>query len=483
MSASIDEHTVEVEDDYSWPAANKYFIPQIMHNRTAWDLIRNDAYFEDLTTIPQLIQLLDLTTDSLELRDLDVRETDALEAREMAALPRGSQRIVFIDQRRRYSSQSTHINISISRGSWMKLLRQFDIPPTAVELLHENNGGSFQHVSYCHDNPQHPCLTPFARNERACAYHLCFKLCVWTLEHFIYWRYDFHSGTAFIMVAGTSNREQIRRLISQFRGQGSVEPFAVFHAIACAWAAEVESDRWKLDFSTLEFESLTGVSPLLFYGVDPLPKEKLRLRTDMAAMQDSLRCIHRASAHTGKLFEFLKGSLWRFREITRSPRHGSKEWDGEENEDLPPRYYHQQLSDALDQRISQQHSQTDQIGVLLSRVEMQWSVVNALLAHHSNDLNVDMARDARTESVLMRRIAFVTIVFLPATFMATFFSMGFFQVGDGDGGLHVSPWIWLYVACTAPLTVLMAARYLPAPMSPVSVWKNFEAWTRRHKVH
>jgi hypothetical protein len=65
-------------------------------------------------------------------------------------------------------------------------------------------------------------------------------------------------------------------------------------------------------------------------------------------------------------------------------------------------------------------------------------VVNALLAHHNNDLNVDMARDARSDSVLMRRIALVTMVFLTATSMATFFSMGFFQIQDGDGSLHVS---------------------------------------------
>jgi hypothetical protein len=121
----------------------------------------------------------------------------------------------------------------------------------------------------------------------------------------MYWRYDFHRGTSFVMVRGTSNQEQISQLTSQSDGQQNCDIFAVLYTIACVWAAEVERDRRILEFSTLEFESLTGVSPLLFYGVNPLPVERLRLRTDMAAMQDNLKCISRASSHTGELFCFL----------------------------------------------------------------------------------------------------------------------------------------------------------------------------------
>ena len=70
---------------------------------------------------------------------------------------------------------------------------------------------------------------------------------------------------------------------------------------------------------------------------------------------------------------------------------------------------------------------------------------------------MQMARDSRNDSVLVRRIAFVTIIFLPATFMATFFSMSFFHVSDGR--LTVSKWIWLYVVCTLPLTFFLGAAY------------------------
>ena len=68
-----------------------------------------------------------------------------------------------------------------------------------------------------------------------------------------------------------------------------------------------------------------------------------------------------------------------------------------------------------------------------------------------------MAKDSRTDSILMRRIAFITIVFLPATFMATFFSMAFFHTDQE--ALLMSNWIWLYFAITVPITLLLAQQY------------------------
>lgn len=107
-------------------------------------------------------------------------------------------------------------------------------------------------------------------------------------------------------------------------------------------------------------------------------------------------------------------------------------------------------------------AQVAQVGSLHRRTQSQWEMTNALIATHTNHLNIEMARDSRTDSELMRRISFVTIVFLPATFIATFFSMGFFIVDDNGTALRVSRWIWLYFVCTMPLTALMGWQYAPA---------------------
>lgn len=56
------------------------------------------------------------------------------------------------------------------------------------------------------------------------------------------------------------------------------------------------------------------------------------------------------------------------------------------------------------------------------------------------------------KDVSMRTIAVVTMLFLPATFVATLFSASFFNFQASDGPI-VSRWIWLYVLLTAVMTV------------------------------
>jgi len=61
----------------------------------------------------------------------------------------------------------------------------------------------------------------------------------------------------------------------------------------------------------------------------------------------------------------------------------------------------------------------------------------------------------------MKAITLLTMAFLPATFVATVFSMGFFEFSsdaDGSGagvGLVVSPKLWVYFAITVPLTMFV----------------------------
>ena len=58
----------------------------------------------------------------------------------------------------------------------------------------------------------------------------------------------------------------------------------------------------------------------------------------------------------------------------------------------------------------------------------------------------------------MRRIAAVTTIFLPATFLATFFSMMFFHTDEGIV-LKVSSTIWVYFVCTAVLSLVIVLHF------------------------
>jgi Mg2+ and Co2+ transporter CorA len=53
----------------------------------------------------------------------------------------------------------------------------------------------------------------------------------------------------------------------------------------------------------------------------------------------------------------------------------------------------------------------------------------------------NIAAETRRDAVSMRTIAFVTLIFLPGTFVSSFFSMAFFQ---GSGPIGASK-LWMYV--------------------------------------
>ncbi|KGO48624.1 Mg2+ transporter protein, CorA-like/Zinc transport protein ZntB [Penicillium expansum] len=97
----------------------------------------------------------------------------------------------------------------------------------------------------------------------------------------------------------------------------------------------------------------------------------------------------------------------------------------------------------------------------LSRSDNQAMLNLSELSRRDAKLMIEIARDSRSvalstarDSASMKVLAVVTVLFLPATFTATFFSMTFFSF-LGQGGPEVSPWIWIYVAATGLLTAII----------------------------
>ncbi|KAF1994133.1 hypothetical protein P154DRAFT_586834 [Amniculicola lignicola CBS 123094] len=85
------------------------------------------------------------------------------------------------------------------------------------------------------------------------------------------------------------------------------------------------------------------------------------------------------------------------------------------------------------------------------------------LAESSQNIAVLTSRD----SAVMRLIAAITIFFLPATFVATFFSTSFFDFSVGRSGRVYSWWLWLYFL----VTILLTAAVL---LGTWIMWKNKE---------
>ncbi|KAI7759031.1 hypothetical protein LZL87_010026 [Fusarium oxysporum] len=70
------------------------------------------------------------------------------------------------------------------------------------------------------------------------------------------------------------------------------------------------------------------------------------------------------------------------------------------------------------------------------------------------ETNVEIALATSQDSRHMRSIALVTMIFLPGTFFASMFSMGFFEWQGVNGTIVVSQSFWIYVVLAAGFTAL-----------------------------
>ncbi|KAL9612390.1 MAG: hypothetical protein Q9167_003030 [Letrouitia subvulpina] len=85
-----------------------------------------------------------------------------------------------------------------------------------------------------------------------------------------------------------------------------------------------------------------------------------------------------------------------------------------------------------------------------------------LIAQRDNNVNQSIAADsreiaaaARRDSSAMKAIAFLTMFFLPGTFVASFFAMPLLDWDAKNGDDVISHRFWIYWAVVTPLTVLV----------------------------
>ncbi|ROV92902.1 hypothetical protein VSDG_06365 [Cytospora chrysosperma] len=114
--------------------------------------------------------------------------------------------------------------------------------------------------------------------------------------------------------------------------------------------------------------------------------------------------------------------------------------------------------------------------------QLEWNQIGQVDAQTNLEIskyNLDIATATGNDSKQMRSIAVLTMIFLPATFVASLFSMSFFDLGPEQGSGNVSPWIWLYFVVTAGFTgvtvsawILFKYQGLPSPTWPQEISLN-----------
>lgn len=449
-------HQSQDPDRHRWPESCKYLVPELVDTEYVRSLLVDDtAYLKwtDGHTPFQPINYVDFTDTGSPTHQTIEPGTDWRERLSMLGDTRQHSRVIFIDQKRKYHIGSTVSEIALTCESWLALLTQLEIPPAAVELLHDNNGGYARHISYCSANGPHPCRRRHgAQVCQPCAYHLWVKLGGWgKYDHFAYASHDFRTGQQFVLVLGTDGAASATQLARQFQGVSQVGIFTIMLSLTSLWSRQIEEYRWQFDFATLKVESETGYNSFQFEDVEPLDPRHFSLSKDMAMASHGILGTMTAATNMANIFSFLSGQLRSYNEL------------GAEAQAQPqqiPQPLETQLSDAFSQCISRTNAQIAQMQGLRGRLDSQFRIVKALVAQRDSRTNIEIATAAKADTELMRCISFITMIFLPATFLATFFSMVFFNINfDESTHLVVSKSFWLYPLCTIPLTIILVLKY------------------------
>ncbi|CAI9637754.1 unnamed protein product [Alternaria burnsii] len=98
------------------------------------------------------------------------------------------------------------------------------------------------------------------------------------------------------------------------------------------------------------------------------------------------------------------------------------------------------------------------LGKIRSTTQLVSDTIDLKSQHTTEKVSDQMLilnKSAVEDGTSMRVITVVTLVYLPSTFVATFFGMGFFASRD-DAGVHwtSSPYVWLFFGLAIPLTLL-----------------------------
>ncbi|KAK4237720.1 hypothetical protein C8A03DRAFT_15766 [Achaetomium macrosporum] len=94
-------------------------------------------------------------------------------------------------------------------------------------------------------------------------------------------------------------------------------------------------------------------------------------------------------------------------------------------------------------------------GMALS-AQLSWNQIG----YQDAQANLKIASDTREDSNQMRSIAFLTMFFLPATFLSSLFSMSFFKWDAAAGEHVVSPYLWIYPVLAISITAIVVGVWL-----------------------
>ncbi|KAL8727233.1 MAG: hypothetical protein Q9166_006197 [cf. Caloplaca sp. 2 TL-2023] len=356
----------------------------------------------------------------------------------------------------------------ISRSAFESLLKESEIPVRFLEVLANNNGCYQAYTTYSETRAE--CFRE--------ATDLLIKLpASFLLNSAIYIRYTIHTENTVCLLLGNQLYE-VKKAMEQlfvppFRRTAS--PMQVIDTAVSEYVALMEPQRQSLDVRVRELEAKTGMGAHVFDESQRAAANELNdLLKDLHVCEGLLAFFERTVQFQVGWIEWLQSQ----HSVLNQLRFGAREISN-----LPPlhRPAEEGVASSLGLCASLSRESFEQVRTLRNRIRIQLSVskVANLIAQNDSRTNISIADasrriafETRRDSDAMKTIAALTMVFLPATFVATLFGMVFFTV-DSDSGSHfrVNPLWWIYLVVTIPLTLLT-----------VGVWRGWLSMVRRLRI-
>ncbi|KAI1363888.1 hypothetical protein F5Y08DRAFT_308363 [Xylaria arbuscula] len=351
--------------------------------------------------------------------------------------------------------------LPFSENMFRKLIRQFKIHGTIVRTINRNTSCAFIRKFHSWDHS----------NERSIVYN-CRSSASWDGDLALSVTFTPHNLTTNAVLYGCDSKatEDIsRRLLGS--DLSSLHPM-----VLVVLFAELERDRLdKLVRKRINrlVQQIVGISEnndcVLNADHKSLPPLNLSLTTSIRDWLEMRELCNGIQAFKRKMCDMTE-HINEFQKLLNPKRdkHGfarSLHPDTLNSLEVTGRKMKERLKHLIDEFDEHIRKCADIVDIVKIASQLEWNQIGRRDTVTNLDIaqnGLKVAQHTRRDSELMKSIALLTMVFLPATFVATLFSMGIFEWKGTRGEiLRVSPYIWLYVAVTVAITSLtLGAWYL-----------------------
>ncbi|KAK6863614.1 hypothetical protein PG995_000142 [Apiospora arundinis] len=340
----------------------------------------------------------------------------------------------------------TGARLNLTRDDWAKIKSKFELHESTLEAFSDDNG-AFAFYSYRATASPRPVkaikIILKVPNKLGIGYDaisVVYDLTARSITALVHGLLPAHWATLTALLMGSLHLCQHPLLV----------PILIF----ATYRRRVEQYRHDIDRSIVDLERETGFGVAGFLRDSRFQNPDLDLESALVRLQSqqtelaNLAVVLRFSE---KWSDFLLNSITRIGQAALI-------CDQDAILELEDEMLH-----LLELPRNQVQTSLSQTQALKDRVQSQANLIFSLISSDENKIsrfiaeeNSKVALSSKRDSMAMKTVAVLTMIFLPGTFVATFLSMPFFDWNADTGDRpSSSPFQWIYWVITMPLTIAL----------------------------